>query len=64
MFILGPNAREAINIFAAVIRLGLRVSDIKKLVFSYLLYVRIFLNAITCRTGRRYSNFSDVLKKI
>jgi glutathione reductase (NADPH) len=33
--ILGPNAGEAINIFAAVMRLGLKVSDIKKLVFSY-----------------------------
>lgn len=33
--ILGPNAGEAINIFAAVMRLGLKTSDIKKLVFSY-----------------------------
>lgn len=33
--ILGPNAGEAINIFAAVMRLGLKASDIKKLVFSY-----------------------------
>ena len=34
-YILGPNAGEAINIFAAVIRLGLKASDIKKLVFTY-----------------------------
>jgi glutathione reductase (NADPH) len=33
--ILGPNAEEAINIFAAVMRLGLKAWDIKKLVFSY-----------------------------
>ena len=33
--ILGPNSGEAINIFATVIRLGLKASDIKKLVFSY-----------------------------
>lgn len=33
--ILGPNAGEAINIFAAVMRLGLKASDIKKLIFSY-----------------------------
>jgi glutathione reductase (NADPH) len=33
--ILGPNAGEAINIFAAFMRLGLKTSDIKKLVFSY-----------------------------
>lgn len=34
-YILGPNAEEAINIFAAVMRLGLKASDIKKLVFTY-----------------------------
>jgi glutathione reductase (NADPH) len=33
--ILGPNTGEAINIFAAIMRLGLKVSDLKKLVFSY-----------------------------
>ena len=33
--ILGPNAEEVINIFAAIIRLGLKASDIKKLIFSY-----------------------------
>ena len=33
--ILGPNAEEVINIFATVMRLGLKASDIKKLVFSY-----------------------------
>lgn len=33
--ILGPNAGEAINIFAAILRLGLKASDIKKLVFTY-----------------------------
>jgi glutathione reductase (NADPH) len=33
--ILGPNAGEVISIFAAVMRLGLKASDIKKLVFSY-----------------------------
>jgi glutathione reductase (NADPH) len=33
--ILGPNAGEAINIFAAAMRLGLKTSDIKKLVFTY-----------------------------
>lgn len=33
--ILGPNAGEAINIFAAVMRLGFKASHIKKLVFSY-----------------------------
>ncbi|HEY3361313.1 MAG TPA: NAD(P)/FAD-dependent oxidoreductase [Methanosarcina sp.] len=33
--ILGPNSGEAINIFATVMRLGLKASDIKKLVFSY-----------------------------
>jgi pyruvate/2-oxoglutarate dehydrogenase complex dihydrolipoamide dehydrogenase (E3) component len=32
--ILGSNA-EAINIFAALMRLGLKASDIKKMVFSY-----------------------------
>lgn len=34
-YILGPHSAEAINIFAAVMRLGLNASDIKKLVFSY-----------------------------
>jgi len=34
-YILGPNAGEAINVFAAVMRLGLKASDIKKLVFTY-----------------------------
>jgi glutathione reductase (NADPH) len=34
-YILGPQATEAINIFAAVIRLGLKASDIKKMVFTY-----------------------------
>ena len=34
-YILGQNAGEAINIFAAVMRLGLKASDIKKLVFTY-----------------------------
>lgn len=33
--ILGPNAGEAINIFALVMRLALKASDIKKMVFSY-----------------------------
>lgn len=33
--ILGPNAEEAINIFAMAMRLGLRASDIKKIVFTY-----------------------------
>jgi glutathione reductase (NADPH) len=33
--LLGPNTGEAINIFAAVMRLGLKASDLKKLVFSY-----------------------------
>lgn len=33
--ILGPNAEEAINIFAMAMRLGLRASDIKKMVFTY-----------------------------
>jgi glutathione reductase (NADPH) len=33
--ILGPNAEEVINIFAAVMRLGLRASDIKKMIFTY-----------------------------
>jgi glutathione reductase (NADPH) len=33
--ILGPNAAEAINIFAMIIRLGLKASDIKKLIFAY-----------------------------
>ena len=33
--ILGPNAEEAINIFAMAMRLRLRVSDIKKMVFTY-----------------------------
>ncbi len=33
--ILGPNAEEAINIFAAAMRLRLKASDIKKLVFTY-----------------------------
>ncbi|HII92481.1 MAG TPA: NAD(P)/FAD-dependent oxidoreductase [Methanosarcina sp.] len=33
--ILGPNAEEAINVFAAVMRLGLKASDIKKLIFTY-----------------------------
>lgn len=34
-YILGPNAGEAISIFAAAIRLGLKASDMKKLVFPY-----------------------------
>jgi glutathione reductase (NADPH) len=34
-YILGPNAGEAINIFAAVMRLGLKASEVKKLVFTY-----------------------------
>ncbi len=33
--ILGPGAEEAINIFAMAMRLGLRASDIKKMVFTY-----------------------------
>jgi glutathione reductase (NADPH) len=33
--ILGPNAEEAINIFATIMRMGLKASDIKKLIFSY-----------------------------
>jgi len=34
-YILGPNSGEVINIFAAVMRLGLKVSDIKKTGFTY-----------------------------
>ena len=34
-YILGPNAGEVISIFAAVIRLGLKASGMKKLVFPY-----------------------------
>ncbi|MDP4193373.1 MAG: NAD(P)/FAD-dependent oxidoreductase [Bacteroidota bacterium] len=34
-YILGPNAGEVINIFAAVMRLGLKASDIKRMVFTY-----------------------------
>jgi glutathione reductase (NADPH) len=34
-YILDPNAGEVISIFAAVMRLGLKASDIKKLVFTY-----------------------------
>lgn len=33
--ILGPHAGEAINIFATVMQLGLKASEIKKLIFSY-----------------------------
>jgi glutathione reductase (NADPH) len=33
--ILGPNAEEVINIFAMAMRLDLRASDIKKMVFTY-----------------------------
>jgi len=33
--ILGPNAEEAINVFAAVMRLRLKASDIKRLIFTY-----------------------------
>lgn len=33
--ILGPNAEEAINIFAMAMRLGLRASDIREMVFTY-----------------------------
>ena len=33
--ILGPHAEEAINIFAAVMRLGLKASDIQKMIFTY-----------------------------
>jgi len=33
--ILGPNAEEAINIFAMVMRLGLKASDLKKIVYAY-----------------------------
>lgn len=31
--VLGPDAGEAINIFAAVMRLGLKASDMKKMIF-------------------------------
>ena len=34
-YILDPNAGEVISIFAAVMRLGLKASDVKKLVFTY-----------------------------
>ena len=34
-YILGSHAAEAINIFAAVMRLGLKASDIKRMVFTY-----------------------------
>jgi glutathione reductase (NADPH) len=34
-YILGPNAGEAINVFAEIMRLGLKASEIKKLVFTY-----------------------------
>jgi glutathione reductase (NADPH) len=33
--ILGHNAEEAINIFAAAIRLNLSLSDVKKMIFTY-----------------------------
>ncbi|HET8685735.1 MAG TPA: NAD(P)/FAD-dependent oxidoreductase [Methanosarcina sp.] len=33
--ILGPNAEEAINIFAMAIRLNLSLSDLKKVIFTY-----------------------------
>ena len=33
--ILGPNAEEAINIFAVAMRLGLRASDLRKMIFTY-----------------------------
>jgi len=33
--ILGPHAEEAINIFAAVMRLRLKASDIQKMIFTY-----------------------------
>ncbi len=33
--ILGPNAEEAINIFAMAMRLNISVSDIKKVIFTY-----------------------------
>jgi len=33
--ILGPNAEEAINIFAMAMQFGFRASDIKKMVFTY-----------------------------
>ncbi|WP_410507852.1 NAD(P)/FAD-dependent oxidoreductase [Methanosarcina hadiensis] len=33
--ILGPNAEEAINVFAMAMRLGLRASDLKKMIFTY-----------------------------
>jgi glutathione reductase (NADPH) len=33
--ILGPHAEETINIFAAVMRLRLKVSDIQKMIFTY-----------------------------
>lgn len=33
--ILGPNAEEAINIFAVAVRLNLSISDIKKVIFTY-----------------------------
>ncbi len=33
--ILGPNAEEAINIFAMAIRLNLSISDLKKVIFTY-----------------------------
>jgi glutathione reductase (NADPH) len=33
--ILGPNAEEAINIFAMAIRLNLSISDVKKIIFTY-----------------------------
>ncbi len=33
--ILGPNAEEVINIFAMAMRLGLKASDLKKIVYAY-----------------------------
>jgi len=34
-YILGPNAGEAISIFASIIRLGLNASDLKKRLFAF-----------------------------
>ncbi len=36
--LLGPNADETINLFAAAIRLGIRASDLKDVLFAYPTY--------------------------
>jgi len=33
--LLGPHAEEVINLFALAIRMGLRASDLKQMIYAY-----------------------------